>query len=92
MINDYLFVARFIDQGLYNGPLGPRMCNILGMSKAGCPYRGTSICHQCPFEPITECDYRCQGVGRWGVDCDHRYCCRCGWDQTERLRDLGIVG
>ena len=86
-----LTLNRYIDQAIYNGALTEQHCNILGMSKKGCPWRGTSVCHKCPFEPVDLCDYRCQGVGRWGVDCEHRYRCRCGWDQTHRLEAWGLV-
>ena len=90
-MNDRLFITRFIDQGIYNGPLVPRLCNILGMSKRGCPYRGTTVCYECPFEPVALCDYRCQGEGRWGVACEHLAWCKCGHDQTMRLRGWGLV-
>ena len=86
-----LTLDRYIDQAIYNGALTPRQCNILGMSKKGCPWRGTSVCHKCPYQPVALCDYRCQGVGRWGPDCEHRGYCKCGHDQTHRLEAWGLV-
>ena len=76
IMTDIEFVDRFIDQAIYNG-IAYRM-------GAGCQYRGTTVCYQCPFEPRAICDYHCQ-------PCEHRGYCKCGWDQMTRLRAWGLV-
>jgi hypothetical protein len=74
------------------------MARAIGVSFAGCPYRGTPTCHDCPLAPriAALCDYRCtysSGAGRNSrpVDCEHRAYCKCGHDQTARLRSWGLV-
>jgi hypothetical protein len=82
-----LYDNRFschLDSKLYNGPMDPTQSRILGMSKAGCPYRGTVTCYQCSFEPVMECDYNCG-------PCAERHRCRCGHDQTLLLETRGLV-
>ena len=70
--------------------------NTLGVSLEGCPYRGTLVCLTCYYSPPVECDYRCIQKHRKGqpvgLPCEHRFECRCGHDQTERLRAWGLVG
>ena len=78
------------------GALTPPMAASLGFSREGCPYRGSLICHECPFAPPVECEYRCIQKSNGGrakrVDCEHRYRCKCGFDQTGTLRAMGLVG
>jgi len=88
---------QYIDGLIYNGPIKKGMCRSLEVSFAGCPYRGTSVCTKCPFEPVAECTYMClkaggNGAKRWDVPCEHRAVCKCGWDQTARLQAWGLVG
>ena len=74
-----------------NDALRPGCLNTLGMSLEGCAYRGTVICHRCPLaehNPPVVCDYRCQIRN---VDCEHRAGCKCGHDQTARLRAGRLV-
>ena len=79
------------------GPMSPAMARNLGFSAEGCPYRGSLVCLRCPFEPAAECEYRCVAKSNGGPyprrpDCEHRAYCKCGWDQTVRLRAWGLVG
>ena len=83
-------LERYIDQGLYNGPWQPFFVGALSMSKAGCPYRGTSVCTRCPLSPPVLCEYQCTRT-RQLLDCEHRGYCKCGHDQTERLRAWGLI-
>ena len=80
----------YIDTVVFNGKWRPSFEAKLGMPEAGCPYRGTTVCHECPFEPAALCDYRCKSAGGHSV-CEHRAVCKCGWDQTERLKAWGLV-
>lgn len=56
----------------------------VGISFAGCPYRGTMTCWLCTFEPVKECGYQCG-------DCPERYRCKCGWDRTEMLKTMELI-
>ena len=79
---------QYIDSRIYNGTIWASLWKNMAMSEAGCPYRGTSVCHSCKFEPAALCEYRC----RIRIsDCEWRAVCKCGWDQTERLRAWGLV-
>ena len=73
-----------IDSPLYNGRLAPERSANFGFSKFGCPYRGTTTCFVCLWEPVMECDYKC-------ALCPERYRCKCGHDQTVRLQAAGVV-
>ena len=59
----------------------------------GCPYRGTMTCWRCTFEPVVECDYQCvvRTNDKSRIDCEDRYRCKCGWDQTGTLAAMGLV-
>lgn len=89
----------YIDGILYNGRIKPWFARGIGISAAGCPYRGTTVCTRCPLAPrvATLCDYQCSYIKRRKnlpgvrVDCEHRAYCPCGHDQTERLRMWGLV-
>ena len=83
-------LERYIDQGLYNGPWQPFFVGALAMSKAGCPYRGTSVCTRCPLSPPVLCEYQCTRTRKL-LDCEHRHCCKCGWDQSGTLRAMGLI-
>jgi len=74
----------------YNGAWRPGFVNSMGISKAGCPYRGTTVCHDCPFEPAAVCDYRCRSAAGQ-IECEHRAECPCGWDQTAYLQERGLI-
>ena len=73
-----------IDSALYNGRLSPRSSSNFGFTNVGCPYRGTTTCYACEYEPVMICDYKC-------AHCDRRWECRCGHDQTVRLQAWGLV-
>ena len=74
----------YIKTALFNGAASRAMLQSMGMSQAGCAYRGTTTCHACPFEPVQECDYVCSR-------CQVRGMCKCGHDQTARLVAWGLV-
>ena len=77
--------VSYYNTQLYNGIASSAMLKNLGMSVIGCPYRGTTTCHRCPWEPVAECSYLCDR-------CEHGAYCKCGHDQTVRLRAWGVVG
>ena len=76
--------CNYIDTQIYNGRMSRAMMLSMGLSKVGCPYRGTTTCHRCPFEPFVECGYNCS-------QCEVRSECKCGWDQTGTLQAMGLV-
>ena len=73
-----------IDSPLYNGRLDPKRSINFGFSKLGCPYRGTTTCFDCEFEPVMECDYKC-------ALCEHLDDCPCAEDHTAQLAESGIT-
>ena len=77
---------------LCTAPVSAWLANKCGMSIAGCPYRGTLLCFDCPLAPriAAICDYRCTS-SKWHTDCEHRAYCTCGHDQTVRLQAWGMV-
>lgn len=83
----FLHESRYcvhIDSPLYNGRIEPSRSAHFGFSIYGCPYRGTTTCFACQWEPVMECDYRC-------AHCNERWRCKCGHDQTVRLQAAGVV-
>ena len=80
----------YIEAAIYNGAWRPSFVNSMGISKAGCPYRGTVVCHSCPFEPAAVCDYRCRSAAGQ-IECEHKAECPCGWDQTAYLQERGLI-
>jgi hypothetical protein len=61
-----------------NGRLTRLRASMLGLSVSGCQFRGTTVCHQCPYAsriPV-ECDYQCDR-------CAHHHICPCGQDGQE---------
>jgi len=80
----------YLEAKIYNGRWHKSFTAQLNMTRYGCPYRGTTVCHECPLEPAAVCDWRCRS--KMGVyECEHRPYCKCGHDQTERLRSWGLV-
>lgn len=63
---------------LANGNLSRWMCLQLKMGKRGCAYRGTTICHTCPFaaQIARLCNYECDS-------CIDRFTCPCGQSGQE---------
>ena len=80
----------YIETQIYNGRWHPSFTAQLNMTKYGCPYRGTTVCHDCPFEPAAVCDYRCRSAAGQ-IECEHRAECPCGWDQTACLQERGLI-
>jgi len=76
-----------IDSPLYNGPLTTSRSR--GFGTVGCPWRGTTTCFDCPYEPAALCDYKCR-QSAW-AECEHRAYCKCGHDQTHRLKAWELV-
>ena len=63
----------YVNGGIYNGPYSPSLGAMGVLSENGCPYRGTTVCHKCPFaeQVAAMCDYIC-------YFCEHRDRCKCG--------------
>ena len=83
-------LKQYLTSNIYNGRYLSSFDGKLNMSPAGCPYRGTTVCIKCPLSPPELCDYRCQSR-RARVDCEHRAYCKCGHDQTHRLKAWGLI-
>ena len=76
----------YAESDYYDGPYSPSLGSIGIISKTGCPYRGTTVCLVCPLgEQIAAvCDYNC-------YFCEHKHTCKCGHDQTLRLKAWGLI-
>ena len=85
------------DTRIYNGsPTSPEDARNMGISWLGCPYRGTTVCLDCYFTPAALCTWKCarliNGTRRKAlVECRYRSECRCGHDQTARLKAWGLI-
>ena len=71
------------DNTLLNGKLSAYMIHNFGFGQVGCAWRGSPICHDCPFadQVARICDYKC-----WR--CPDRAGCPCGQDGQDQVVDL----
>ena len=85
-------VAYYDTDLMCTAPVNGWIANKCGMSVAGCQYRGTLLCLNCPLAPriAAICNYRCTS-SKWHTDCEHRAYCPCGHDQTVRLESWGLI-
>ena len=68
---------------LANGRMKPYLVRQLGMGEKGCAYRGTTMCHCCPYAQriALECDWNC-------AKCNEQWHCPCGQDGQEDRVDM----
>ena len=76
----------YTDSLMYNGASRPSLVACGVTSKIGCPWKGTTVCLECPLgeQVAAECDWACG-------HCEHRATCKCAFDQSARLKAWGLI-